>query len=676
MARKPVGWRTAAALLGLLLALSFPAGAAARAPYATLTQGPEGMLVGTQTAYVPDGMIRLDGMLNRPEDIFYDERTGRLYIADAGNARIAVYGEAGEPDWIGEGVLANPLGVYVAGDGRLYVADYGLQEIVVFDESGAVAKRFGRPEAPVYGRNNPFVPKKVAVDRRGNVYVVSEGSVNGVVHFNNDGEFLGFVGANPTELSLKMIVQRLIFTEEQMSRLFRSTPPSPTSLVLDRQGLLYTVTHGLADIRKLNLVGDDILPSGAWVSRSLIDIDVDAEGNIFTLDEEGLIAVYDSFGSLLFLFAGRDSLYERAGFIGSPSAIDVADSGEVIYAADRDRGVIHRYRITPFAARVFEGVALYRQGLYVESMDVWKDILKMNSNFILSYKALAKAYFKLNRSGEALESFRLAEDREGYSDAFWKIRNDWMQRHIDKIMYGAAALFVLLAVLRRLDRRYGIYGPLRRARARIAAVPLVKELLFMFHFLKAPIDAVQELKENRRATVRSATILVVWLLALQVILAYAKGYLFRSFDPNSADLPPLLLGAAVPLAFLVVMNYMVSTISDGEGRFSEVYIGSVYALSPYLLFALPAALLSNVLTLNERFVYDYSMIAIYGWCALLLCITVKELHDYTFGQTVRNLFLTGFAMAIAALIIVLVAVLVQQEIEFVNTIVQEMRNRA
>ncbi|XID92567.1 YIP1 family protein [Paenibacillaceae bacterium WGS1546] len=648
--------------------------ATANSPYATLTQGPDGMLVGTQSAYEPDGSIRID--VNQPADIFYDEPTGTLYVADAGNARIAAYDGRNPPHWIGEGVLSNPSGVYVAPDGLIYVADYGLKQIVVFDRQGTLVKQLGRPEEPIYGKKNDFAPRKVAVDKRGNIYVISEGSINGVVQLNKDGEFLGYVGANETNLSFKMLIQRFIFTEDQRGQLFRSTPPSPTSLVLDRQGLLYTVTNGIRDIKKLNIVGDNILSTQSWTSRTLIDIDVDAGGNIFALDAEGIVAVYDSFGNLLFLFGGSDDLYERAGLLKNASAIDVVDSGQTIFVADRERNVINRYRITPFAAKVFEGVDHYKQGLYVQSEGIWQEILKMNSFFILSYQSLAQSYFKQNRNGEALESFKMAEDKSGYSDAFWKIRNDWLQRNINVVVYVVLACFASGYALRRLHRRYRLLQPFVSLGRAIARIKLMRELGFLFHFLKHPIDAVQELKDNKRATVRSATILYAWMLLLQVILVYAKGYLFASGNPGQMEWLPIVLTAAVPLLFWVVMNYMVSTISDGEGRLSEVYIGTIYALSPYLVFALPIALVSNVLTFNEKFVYDYAMLFVQGWSILLVCITVKELHDYTFGQTVWNLFLTVFAIVLAALVLFLLVLLFNQEIEFVQTIVQELRNRA
>ena len=665
--------------IGILIALSLGLfscqTALADAPYSTFTQGPDGMMVFTQTAYEPDGLIRLDA--NMPEDLFYHDATGTMYIADSGNSRIVVIDRNGAVRTVGEDILFSPSGVYVTGDNTLYVADYGLEQVVVFDAEGNLVKQIGRPEEPIYGAKNDFAPKKVAVDKRGNIYVISEGSINGVVQLNHDGGFLGYVGANDTDISLKMLIQRFVFTEEQKSRLFRTTPPSPTSLVLDRQGLLYTVTNGISaeGIKKLNIVGDNILASEAWQSPNLIDIDVDDNGNIYTLDSEGWIDIYDSFGNLLFDFGGKDSKYERAGMLRNPSAIDVSSSGESIFIADRDRNVINRYRITPFAGKVFEGVAYYKQGLYVESEEIWKEILRMNSFFILSYEALAKSYFKQNLNEQALESFKRAEDKDGYSDAYWNIRNDWLQTHMVTLVYAALALILLYWIVRLTHVRFGILTPAVQLADTAAENKLIRELGFLFHFLRHPIDAVQELKENKRATIRSATILYVWLLLLQVLLVYATGYLFADGDPARMSLLPILLTTAVPLLFWVVMNYLVSTVGDGEGRFSEVYIGTIYALGPYLVFALPIALVTNVLTYNESFLYNYSMAFIEGWSVLLLCIMVKELHDFTFAQTVRNLLLTIFGMVLAALVIFILVFLFTQEIEFIRSIIQELRNR-
>jgi hypothetical protein len=122
-------------------------------------------------------------------------------------------------------------------------------------------------------------------------------------------------------------------------------------------------------------------------------------------------------------------------------------------------------------------------------------------------------------------------------------------------------------------------------------------------------------------------------------------------------------------------NYLVSTISDGEGRVRDVVIGSAYSLFPYALFALPIALLSNVLTTNEAFIYSFSMNIVYFWTGLMLFFMVKEIHNYEFMETVRNVLVTLFTMALFVLTGYILYILFSQFFDFVTAILQELRLR-
>jgi hypothetical protein len=126
------------------------------------------------------------------------------------------------------------------------------------------------------------------------------------------------------------------------------------------------------------------------------------------------------------------------------------------------------------------------------------------------------------------------------------------------------------------------------------------------------------------------------------------------------------------LALWMAANYLVSTISDGEGRVRDVVIGTAYSLFPYALFALPLALVSNVLTLNEVFVYTFTQQIIWAWTGLMLVIMVKEIHNYTPGETVRNVLLTLFTIALFILTGYILYVLFGQLFDFISAIVQEV----
>jgi hypothetical protein len=122
-------------------------------------------------------------------------------------------------------------------------------------------------------------------------------------------------------------------------------------------------------------------------------------------------------------------------------------------------------------------------------------------------------------------------------------------------------------------------------------------------------------------------------------------------------------------------NYLVSTISDGEGRVRDVVIGTAYSLFPYVIFALPIALISNLLTLNEVFLHSFSLNLMWAWLGIMLFIMVKEIHNYSFAETVRNVLITLFTMALFVLTGYILYILFNQLFDFVSAIAQELRLR-
>jgi hypothetical protein len=60
------------------------------------------------------------------------------------------------------------------------------------------------------------------------------------------------------------------------------------------------------------------------------------------------------------------------------------------------------------------------------------------------------------------------------------------------------------------------------------------------------------------------------------------------------------------------------------------------------------------------------------WIGLMLFIMVKEIHNYSFGQTVRNLLTTIFTMALFLLTGYILYVLFNQLYDFITAIIQEV----
>jgi tetratricopeptide (TPR) repeat protein len=645
----------------------------ADSPYTTWALGPGGQLFMTQDAYRPFNEVDLP--ISAAEDMFVSP-DGTLYIADTGNRRIVKLNNFEVVATYGEEVLQGPTGLYVDEDGIMYIADAKKGSIVILDAEGNLLSEFGRPVEPLFGKNREFLPRKVAVDARKNLYIISEGSVDGVVQMNTNGNFIGYFGANTASMSMKMILQRMFLTREQLEQFIKNEAASPSNLAIDQQSLVYTITAGTSperSIRKFTVSGRNIFPE-AYGSTTFRDIHISEKGLVVAVDSNGQIYEYDLNGTLLFVFGAQDKGEQRLGTLMNPTAIERYK--EHIYVLDKDKNVIVIYQTTAFAREVHDGVRLYMEGYYLEAKPYFEDVLDFNGSFIMAYQAIADAYFKETDYANALGSYKYAEDRSGYSQAYWELRNVVLQNYLTPAILWLVGLSIANSVVKRLEKRYHWFDPIRAWLNDLKKIKLVDDFLFMFRFIKMPADSFYYIKKKRRGSMGFALLIYLWVVVVRVLSLYITGFIFNPYASLSDIRVENEVLYTVLLFFLWnAANYLISTISDGEGRIRDVVIGSAYSLFPYALFVLPIALISNVLSMNEIFIYSFSLNIVWAWMAMMLFIMVKEIHNYSFGETVSNVLLTLFTMALFVLTGYIFFVLFNQLFDFISAILQEVRLR-
>ncbi|GGF98065.1 YIP1 family protein [Paenibacillus abyssi] len=674
----------------LIMLLLQPSAAFANAPYITFTVNHEGEPILTQSAYLPTGVV--DGFdiiekdagtgeessvpLSRPEDLFIDSQD-HVYVADTGNGRIVVFDAWGNYlRSIGQEVLSKPTGVFVDEEGTVYAADYGNETVYMFNKDGSLLREFGKPDSHLFGENNPFKPTKVIADKRKNLFIVGEGTIHGLIQISQEGEFLGYFGGNKTGFSLKRLLQRTFYTQTQLDQLMKQLPPSATNVAIDSEGLVYTSTIGTRNdsIKKLNVAGKNLLP-GLWSYPDIADVTVDAMGNIYVVDSfRGRIIEYDRDGNMLFVFGGTDEGSQRLGLFKSPSGIAVSSDGR-LFVVDKQRNNIQILKPTEFTTIVHEAIFHYMDGKYAQSEGPWIDVLRLNSMFDLAHTGLGMAAMKLGNYELALEEFSVAGNKEEYSNAYWEIRRVWLMENASSFMIGIILLLAVITAMRKLYRKYGFARQAVDGWKWFRQRTLVAQLLHPFRLMRHPVDGYYELEAEGKSSVLSATILLLLLFVVRVFEIYQTNFLFADWDVKKINLFTEFLKVYIPFFAWVISNYLVSTINDGEGKFKDIYKGSVYALSPYIIFAGPVAVMSQGLTQLEVVVYDFASAAIIIYSVFLFFMMVKEIHGYEIGQTVKNIFLTIMGMLIMALLAFILFGLSNQVTDFIYSIFQEVKYR-
>ena len=671
-----------AVLMLLMLAI---APAYASVPYRTYTVGADGRRISTQTAYEPIrymtdfGKITLDD----PQDMRLGPN-GLLYIADNGEKCIQVITVKGEyVKTIGsKKQLRSAYGVYVDEALNVYVADQNGNQVVVYDQNGKVQRTYTKPDHPLYG-NGAFKPNKLVLDKRGNLYIASQGSTNGIIQISptggDNGEFLGYYGANLSTVSFIMGIMQEVLTDEQLALLGSVVPPSVTNLSIDGKGMVYTVSPAASSggnnapvLRRLNVAGTNTLTIKNWVQRdgeSNAAVASHPSGAIFTVTNSGTILEYSSEGDLLFWFGATGT--KRIGNFSTVTSL-VVDDEYNLYVLDAQQKCIQVLAPTEFTNLVHEAFSLFKDGKYAESKVPWTQVLRMNSMFTYANIGLGEALYRENNFSEALEAFRNGGNRQGYSDAFWEMRSTAMHDYLGTVLIWVIGIVVAWQIIKALNKKLHFLDPLGKAAKWFGSLKYVKQTNFCFYMLRNPYDCCYGIKREGLASWLSACVILFIFFVEYVLGKYFSGFLFKTTPDGYYELFNDVVMVFGVFLLLVICCYLVCTIREGESRLKDLFIGGAYALAPMIIFQPINLVLSNVLTYNEQFFISMINFVSIGWTLLLIVLVIMYMNDYSFKQTLATIVITAFTVLVCVALMFVLYVLISQLVDFVVSIYGEV----
>lgn len=639
----------------------------------TPTAEGEGFAI-TQNAYQIVELYRELG-LQEAEDMAVSGNTA--YIADTGNHRIVVLDLlSGDFYTVGEGLLNRPTGVAVDKDGRIYVADYTNCEAYRFSASGQLEQVFSKPDTPKFGVSSQFIPRKVAPAKDGGVYLIVEGAAGGIVYMDPNGGFVGYYAANLTEADpIREFLEKFL-TEEQLSSYMKKTPDSFGNLMVDAEDLLYTVNLGEeVQVLKHSLNGTGIhamTQKQKWISN-VTDIALDANGNIFALDAEGHIIEMTADGIWLCVFGAQVTSDDRLGLFQTPSGLGLDDAGN-LYVLDKTRSTIQKFTPTASQRQIHSAIAAYNQGDYDTAMAQFSQILQTNESSYYAHFYMGRMEMYNQNYYAAAAHFKIACAREDYSQAFWEIRNQWVQKHMIYVVAVVVILGIALYVYTGWKRRnrYEEEGETLPAEGRFQR--FCQDFAWLKTQMRHPIDNAYEIDVGHRGNITTSTCIYVLVFLLFVVYRLCSGFLFSA---QAEDFPLLVyLGSyGATLALFVVGNTLIASIQGGESSFKTIYIAVSYCFAPLLMAFPMITVLNNLFTYNEQFICQMLLIVAVGWSVVNLSVSLIRIHDFSFKKFLKNLFLTIVFMLVAILLISLFYLLAKQMVDFVKQVYTEVMIR-
>ncbi|MCL2637350.1 MAG: hypothetical protein FWD48_03175 [Oscillospiraceae bacterium] len=461
-------------LTALILAVPLLLG---MAPYSTYNFSPvdetaHAMLDCMVPVKVITGVDLGAGDLDKPNDFRFG-LDGFAYIADTNNDRILVLDSELNLLKIISGFVYGgqqhtfnrPEGVFAEEDGTIFIADTQNRRVVVLDAEGNLVTLMDSVE--LTGSMLTFRPQKVVADTAGHVYVVGAGSTEGLIQLTREGEFVRFFGSNRVRPNPIEVIYRMFLTRAQRQAREQFVPTEFSNAHVDDMGFLYVTTRNTRtlQVRRLNAIGGDVLrhdgigeevygditstTARVGTMAQFQSVSTDSDENIYALDNStGRVFVYDNTGQMLFMFGGRGN---QIGLFSDAQAIDVRDGRAYVLCAGR--GNLTIFELTDYGSKILLANHLYTMGEYEESIAPWREVLKMDSGNTLAWSALGQAYYGRKDYAAAMEYFKLGMDREGYSQAFGQLRNEWFKRYFSPLVIGTLLLIAGINVAVRLVKK-------------------------------------------------------------------------------------------------------------------------------------------------------------------------------------------------------------------------------
>ena len=654
------------------------------------TFGSDGEPVLAPTGYVQTDVISGEGQsygpFAVPQDLFRDMATNNLLVADTGNNRIIILNGDGEfLSEIGgdEAGLNAPTGVFVDKQGDVWVADTDNDRIVVFTIDGVFKAEYHRPESDLLTESD-FKPTKIVVDKRGFIYTVvgSEGNM-GMLVMDSTERFRGFFGRTRIKFDLSRVLARAFASKAQRRRMVRIRPAPLGNMHIDEMGFIYAVSSVLKNdqIQRLNSVGENVYGTASsrigagrlwdrlrgveglsfgeeethwrWdgdrdmsvpytIASMFVDVAVDELGIVSVLDQRKyLIYQYDQAGNLLSIFGGV-GLWE--GGFAKPVSIIAGDAG-YLYVLDATRGDIQIFRPTKITRLIHQASSEYYDGKYQQAAVLWEEISQLNTNFGLAHSGLGKALMRREQFAAAMQEYRYAEDEWGYSGAFQEHRYIWMRENFSWLGLG-----VILAL--------------------VASSIATNKLADSFQQL---LKSLRNLRE--RSGLRAVPVLLSLAVLARMVSLSALSFHFREYLGHRPEQTRLLFETGkllIPWITWCVAAVAVAEVFYGEGTFRQVVISSAWALWPYIVLIVPVSLLTNVLTLDERALYNVGMGIVWFLLAWQFFQQVKILHNFDTGKALGVMLLTFVGIVVIWMLTGLIYALTGEIVRFLQQIALEI----
>ena len=198
---------------------------------------------------------------------------------------------------------------------------------------------------------------------------------------------------------------------------------------------------------------------------------------------------------------------------------------------------------------------------------------------------------------------------------------------------------------------------------------------FLLYLLRHPADGFWEIKHENKGKLRVALGILLAVLLSEILKRQTTGFIFNDNYNVPLDIFFQIRLLILPVFLFCISNWALTTLMDGKGTFSEIFIVLCYSFLPMIFFNVLYSLLSNVFSLSDFAYLALINVLGIGWTCLMLFIGLQVIHEYSFGKMLLTTLLTVLSAAVVIFICLLFFSLLQEMGNFIYSIYREISLR-
>lgn len=203
----------------------------------------------------------------------------------------------------------------------------------------------------------------------------------------------------------------------------------------------------------------------------------------------------------------------------------------------------------------------------------------------------------------------------------------------------------------------------------------LKTLKYSLYVIVHPADGMWDLIHAKRGSYAAANFIVILTLLTHVWKLQYTSFLFIDVNWETVNILMEICSILLPLAIFCICNWACTTLFDGKGHLGDIYKGTAYALTPYVLIQIPLIIISHFVTKDEGTFYNVFSNITLIWCGILIFMAMMMINQYSFGKALLFTIITLFGMLVFIFIMLLFFSMISQGVAYFVSLGREIMFR-